>query len=137
MEQKGEDRNRPWPLTKSFQVSTPDSEFKDWAHLVEKLQFSFSLDLLFIEISNSLNSFCDFPKDCLFTYVSFTAYENFYKLSKMHSLLIFPHFPSIRSIRNQKLHNQTYIHLYTDSSIHKYICGSSLSGDLLSIIIPF
>ena len=51
----------------------------DWTHTVyhyaheiipedvEKLQFSFPLDLLSPEISYSLGSFCDFPKDCLFT----------------------------------------------------------------------
>ena len=34
---------------------------------VEKLQFSFYLDLLFSEIFDSLCSFVVFPKDCLFT----------------------------------------------------------------------
>ena len=34
---------------------------------VENLQFSLSLHLLFLEISYSLGSFHDFPKDCLFT----------------------------------------------------------------------
>ena len=40
-------------------------------------------------------------------------------------------------IRNKKSNNQTYIHLYTGSLIHNYIYGRSLSGDHLSIIIPF
>ena len=34
---------------------------------VEKLQFSFYLDLLSPEIYNSVGSFLVFPKDCLFT----------------------------------------------------------------------
>ena len=54
---------------------------------VEKLQFSFYLDLLSPEIHNSLGSFVVLPKDCLFTCI-FHTYENFYKLSKMHCLLI-------------------------------------------------
>ena len=101
---------------------------------VEKSPVLLFLDLLSLEIYNSLGSFVVFPKDCL----SFTAYENFYKLSIMHYLSCFVfHFLSIRSIRKQKFHNQTYIHLYTVSSIHKYMCGISLSCHLLPIIIPF
>ena len=44
-------------------------------------------------------------------------------------------FLSIRSIRNQELNNQTYIHLYTGSLIHNYIYGRSHSGYLLSIMM--
>ena len=36
-----------------------------------------------------------------------------------------------------KSNNQTYIHLYTDFSIHQYICDRSLSGDPLHIVNPF
>ena len=68
-------------------------------------------------------------------HVSFKAYENFYKLSKMCFLLVLAfHFPIIRI---QKSNNQTYIHLYTDFIIHKYICDRSLSGDPFHIVNPF
>ena len=105
------------------------------AHAVEKLQFSFILISCCPEILNSLGSLVSFLKiACL--HVSFTAYENFYKLSKMYCLLIlFSTF--IRSIREQKSNNQTYIHLYTDFIIHKYICDGSLSGDHFHIVNPF
>ena len=71
-------------------------------------------------------------------HVSFTAYENFYKLSRnaLSSRLVF-HFPTIRSIRKQRSINQTYIHLYTDHIIHNYICDRSLSGDPFHIVNPF
>ena len=71
-------------------------------------------------------------------HVSFTAYENFYKLTKnaLCSSNDF-HFLSIRNVRNKKPNNQTYIHLYTGSLIHNHIYGRSLSGDLLYILILF
>ena len=37
----------------------------------------------------------------------------------------------------KKSNNQTYIHLYIDFPIHKYICDRSLSGDLFHIVNPF
>ena len=42
---------------------------------VEKLQFSFYLDLLFSEIYDSLGSFVVFPKDCLFTCIFHSLQE--------------------------------------------------------------
>ena len=104
---------------------------------VEKLQFSSSLDLLFSEISYSLSSFCVFPKDCSFTCIFHSLGKLLQTIQNAMSSHFVFHFLSIRSIRNQKLNNQTYIHLHTGSFIHKYICRRSLSGDLLSIIIPF
>ena len=44
---------------------------------------------------------------------------------------------NLQNIRMQKSNNQTYIHLYTDFSIHKYICDRSLSGDPFHIVNPF
>ena len=71
-------------------------------------------------------------------HVSFTAYENFYKLSKMHCLLIwFSTFQPSEVSEKQRSNNQTYIHLYTDLIIHKYICDRSLSGNPFHILIPF
>ena len=57
-------------------------------------------------------------------HVSFTAYENFYKLSQnaLSSHFVF-HFLTIRCIKDQELNNQTYIHLYTGSLIHGHIYG--------------
>ena len=124
------------------QVKLNGTRIKLMTDLSEKVVWKNSSSL-FLLISSSqrclilLALFVSFLKiACL--HVSFTAYENFYKLSKnaLSSCFIF-HFLSIRSTRNQKLNNQTYIHLYTGSFIHKYIYGRSLSSDLLSIIIPF
>ena len=73
-----------------------------------------------------------------YLHVSFAAYENFYKLSKnaLSSQLLSTFSPTeVSEIR--KPNNQTYIHLYTGSLIHNYIYGRSLSGDHLSIIMPF
>ena len=90
---------------------------------VEKLQFSLFLISCCPEILNSswLSWYLVLKIACL--HVSFTAYENFYKLSRMYCLLVwFSTFqPSIRSIRKQISNNQTYIHLYPDLIIHKYI----------------
>ena len=104
--------------------------------VVEKLQFSFSMISCLLRLLTLLALPVAFLKiACL--HVSFTPYENFTNYLKMHCLLgCFP-LSLIRSIRNQKLNNQTYIHLYTGSLIHNYINGRSLSGDLLSIIMPF
>ena len=70
-------------------------------------------------------------------HVSFTAYENFYKLSKMYCLRFGFPFSNHQNLRIQKSNNQTYIHLYTDFIIHKYICDRSLSGDPFHIVNPF
>ena len=98
--------------------------------MLKKLQFSLFLISFCQGILNSswLSWYLVLKIACL--HVSFTAYENFYKLSKnvLSSHLVF-YFPIIRSIRNQISNNQTYIHLYTDLIIHKYICDRSLSGD--------
>ena len=70
-------------------------------------------------------------------HVSFTAYENFYKLSKMHCLLVLTfHFPIFRM---SVCRNPTINHIFTyiDFSIHKYICDRSLSGDPFHIVNPF
>ena len=66
-------------------ASIPIRPFKNLS-TVEILQFSF-FDLLSPEVYNSLGSFVVFPEVAC-SHVSFTAYENFYKLSKMHCLLI-------------------------------------------------
>ena len=42
-----------------------------------------------------------------------------------------------QNIRKQRSYNQTYIHLYTDLIIHKYICDRSLSGDPFHIVNLF
>ena len=52
-------------------------------------------------------------------------------------LFVFFHFPTVRSIRKQRSINQTYMQLYTDLIIHKYICDRSLSGDPFHIVNPF
>ena len=97
----------------------------------------------FILISSSQRSmtllapFVIFPKDYSFTCIFHSLGELLQTIyNALFSCFVF-HLLSIRSIRKQKFHNQTYIHLYTVSSIHKYIWGRSLSGDLLPIIIPF
>ena len=62
-------------------------------------------------------------------HVSFTAYENFYKLSKnaLSSRLDLP-LSDTQNVRMQKSNNQTYIHLYTGFIIHNHICDRYLSG---------
>ena len=102
---------------------------------VEKLHFSLFFISCFQGILNAscLSWYLILKIACL--HVSFTAYENFYKLSKMYCLLILTfHFPTIRISENN---NQTCIHLYTDLIIHKYICDRSLSGDPYHIVNPF
>ena len=105
---------------------------------VEKLQFS----LFFISccqgILNSswLSWYLVLKIACL--HVSFTANENFYKLSNMYCLLVwFSTFQSSEVSEKQRSNNQTYFHLYTDLIIHKYICDRSLSGDPFHIVNPF
>ena len=106
---------------------------------VQKLQFTFLMMSCLQRSQNSLGSFVAFLKiACL--HVSFAAYESFYKQSKyaLSSQLLSTFSPSEASeIRNQKPNNQTYIDLYTGSLLHNYICGRALSGDPLSIIMPF
>ena len=71
-------------------------------------------------------------------HVSFTAYENFYKLSKMHCLLVLTfHFPIFRMSECRNPTIKHIFHLYIDFIIHKYICDRSLSGDPFHIVNPF
>ena len=106
---------------------------------VEKLQFS----LFLISCSQRiLNASCCpgillLKIACL--HVSFTAYENFYKQSKMHSHLVLTfHFLILRmsEYRNPII---KHISTYTLVSfiIHKHICDRSLSGDPFHIVNPF
>ena len=83
--------------------------------IVEKLQFSFNLDLLSPEIYNSLCSFC--------LHVSFTAYENFYKLSKMHCLLILfsTFYPSEISENRNPIIKHISTYTLIPSSISTYV----------------
>ena len=89
---------------------------------VEKLQFFLDLDLHSPEIYNtSWLSWCSVLKiTCL--HVSFTAYENFYKLSKMHCLLVLTfHFPIFRisEYRNPTVkHISTYTLVSSSISTH-------------------
>ena len=100
--------------------------------MFEKLQFSFSFSLI-SSLQRSLALLAllvTFLKiACL--HVSFPAYENFYRLSKnaLSSCLLSTFFPPVVS-ENQKFHTQTYIHLYTVSSIHKYICNRKCTKTL-------
>ena len=105
---------------------------------VEKIQFSLVLISCHPEIfySSWLSWYLLLRIACL--HVSFTAYENVYKLSKMHCLLVcFSTFQPSEVSEKQRSNNQTYIHLYTDLIIHKYICDRSLSGDPFHIVNPF
>ena len=87
--------------------------------IVGKLQLSFYLDLLFPEIYNSLGSFwLSFLKiACL--HVSFTAYENFYKLSKMKCLLIL--FSTFYPSEVSENRNLTIKHISTYTLFHPSI----------------
>ena len=107
-------------------------------NVLKKLQFSLFLISCCQGILNAswLSWYLVLKIACL--HVSFTAYENFYKLSKnvLSSHLDLP-LSNHQNIRIQKSNNQTYIHLYTDFIIHKYICDRSLSGDPFHIANPF
>ena len=59
--------DRMIPSGSSWLMWVKVQRIMDQAHSVEKLQFSFYLDLLSPEIWYSLGSFVIFPKDCLFT----------------------------------------------------------------------
>ena len=107
--------------------------FVDFA---EKLQFSLFLSSPEILNSTWLSWYLLIKIACL--HVSFTAFENFYKLSKMHCLLIwFSTFQPSEVSENRDPTIKTYIHLYSDLIIHKYICDRSLSGDPFHIVNPF
>ena len=101
------------------------------------LKNSSSLLLLISSFQRSLTLlalFVTFLKiSCL--HVSFTAYENFYKLSKnvVSSCLLSTFCPSEVS----EIRNSTIKHISIYSLVHSSICtyGRSLSGDLLSIIM--
>ena len=107
-------------------------------NVLKKLQFSLFLISCCQGILNAswLSWYLVLKIACL--HVSFTAYENFYKLSKnvLSSCLDLP-LSNHQNIRIQKSNNQTCIHLYTDFIIHKYICDRSLSGDPFHIANPF
>ena len=88
-----------------------------WA--VEKLQFSLFLISCSQRILNaSLLSWILLLKNaCL--HVSFTAYDNFYKLSKMHCLLVLTfHFPIFRT---SECRNPTIKHIFTYTLISPFI----------------
>ena len=105
----------------SMPVTPSHPRFQTPLPSVEKLQFTFSLDLLFSEISYSLSSFCVFLKvACL--HVSFTAYENFNKLSKMRCLFVLfsTFFPSeVSEIRSATIkHISTYTLVHSSKSTY-------------------
>ena len=68
-------------------------------------------------------------------HVSFTAYKNCCKLTKnvLSSQMASTFFVSEMS----EIRNPTIKHISTGSLIHNYIYGRSLSGDPLSIVMPF
>ena len=98
---------------------------------VEKLQFSLFLISCSQGILNaSLLSWILLLKNaCL--HVSFTAYENFYKLSKMHCLLVLTfHFPIFRM---SECGNPTIKHIFTYTLISPFI--STYVIDLFLVIL--
>ena len=98
-------------------------------NVVEKIQFSLFLISCSQVILSSSYSPGIFPKDC-FLHVSFTAYENFYKLSKMHCLLVLTsHFPIFRM---SKCRNPTVKHIFTYTLISPFI--STYVTDLFLVI---
>ena len=100
-------------------------------HIVEKLHFSLFLISCSQGILNaSLLSWILLLKNaCL--HVSFTAYENFYKLSKMHCLLVLTfHFPIFRM---SECRNPTIKHIFTYTLISPYI--STYVIDLFLVIL--
>ena len=101
------------------------------------------MDICFVENSSSLSSrspvlrgssapltlLVSFLKiSCL--HVSFTAYENFYKLSKLHCLLVLTlHFPIFRM---SECRNPTIKHIFTYTLISPFI--STYVTDLFLVI---
>ena len=96
---------------------------------VEKLQFSLFLISCSQGILSSSYSPGIFPKDCLFTCI-FHSYETFYKLSKMHCLLVLTfHFPIFRM---SECRNPTIKHIFTYTLISPFI--STYVTDLFLVI---
>ena len=98
---------------------------------VEKLQFSlFSISCFQGILNASLLSWILLLKNaCL--HVSFTAYENFYELSKMHCLLVLTfHFPIFRM---SECRNPTIKHIFTYTLISPFI--STYVIDLFLVIL--
>ena len=98
---------------------------------VEKLQFSlFQISCSQVILNTSCLSWSLVLKiACL--HVSFTAYENFYKLSKMHCLLILTfHFPIFRM---SECRNPTIKHIFTYTLISPFI--STYVTDLFLVIL--
>ena len=98
---------------------------------VEKLQFSLFLISCSQGILNTswLSWSLVLKIGCL--HVSFTAYENFYKLSKMHCLLVLTfHFPIFRM---SEYRNPTIKHISTYTLISPFI--STYVTDLFLVIL--
>ena len=100
-----------------FTSSSCYSSAKTRIRLVKSYHFSVILDS-----SPKMNA-------CL--HVSFTAYENFYKLSKMHCLLVLTfHFPIFRM---SECRNPTIKHIFTYTLISPFI--STYMIDLFLVIL--
>ena len=98
--------------------------------IVEKLQFSlFSISCSQVILSSSYCTWYLFLKiACL--HVSFTAYENFYKLSKKHCLLVLTfHFPIFRM---SECRNPTIKHIFTYTLVSPFI--NTYVADLFLVI---
>ena len=99
-----------------------DPGLQSWV-VVEKLQFSLFFDLLLSGILNFtwLSWYLVLKIACL--HVSFTAYENFYKLSKMYCLLVW--FSTFQSSEVSESRDPTIKHISTytliSSSISAYV----------------
>ena len=106
--------------------------------VVEKLQFSLFLISCSQGILNaSLLSWILSPKESLFTCI-FHSYENFYKLTKMHCLLVLTfHFPIIRK---SECRNPTIQHIFTYTLISPFISTYEMDlflGSISHSKIPF
>ena len=109
----------------------------DISKCVEKLWFSLFLISCCPEILNFiwLCWYLLLKIACL--HVSFRAYENFYKLSKMHYPLVW--FSTFQPSKVSENRDPTIKHIntYTLISSSISICDRSLSGDPFHIINPF
>ena len=106
-------------------------KIKHFHTIVEKLQFFLFLSSCSQGILNA--SWLSWPLllkiACL--HVSFTAYENFYKLSKMHCLLVLTfHFPIFRM---SECRNPAIKHIFTYTLISPFIC--TYVTDLFLVIL--
>ena len=98
--------------------------------IVEKLQFSlFLISCSQVILSSSYCTWYHFLKiACL--HVSFTAYENFYKLSKKHCFLVLTfHFPIFRM---SECRNPTIKHIFTYTLVSPFI--NTYVADLFLVI---